>query len=118
MKNFSSDGSGKSLNVYNISSNRYISNGNLKYQCYEPCCYGKDFIIENVFSTIEGKAATILKCILVKTDFPKPFSEEHYVLLLLHYLTITNTELSMVGSEGKEVREQVKACRLIERGGR
>ncbi|MBE5123375.1 DUF4238 domain-containing protein [Vibrio parahaemolyticus] len=92
LKNFSSDESGKSLNVYNISSNRYISNGNLKNQCYEPYFYGKDLIIENAFSIIEGKAATILKNLLGKTNFPKPFSEEHYVLLLFTLLQYARTK--------------------------
>ncbi len=92
LKNFAADASGKSINVYNISSDRYVSNGNLKNQCYESYFYGKDLKIENAFSTIEGKASTVLRGLLEQTKFPEPFTKEHYLLLLFTLLQYARTK--------------------------
>ncbi|MED7670268.1 DUF4238 domain-containing protein [Pseudomonas moraviensis subsp. stanleyae] len=83
LKNFSHNN--LSINIYNITHNKTISQANLKSQCYKDYLYGKDDKIEKVLGGIEGAAAEILKSIIKEKEPPRPFTLE-YVRLILFVL--------------------------------
>ena len=58
LRNFSSDSEGKKIGIYLLPSREIIENGRLRDQCYKTNLYGSDQVLEKMFSTIEGHAAS------------------------------------------------------------
>ena len=52
---------GRSINIYNIPSDRNIINGSLKNQCYVNRFYGENSRVEYALSLIEGAAARLIR---------------------------------------------------------
>ena len=80
LRRFSKDG--KSINIWNISRKVKVCNANLKNQCYRNYFYGKNSVIENALSTIEGDAAQVVRSIAESSVPPSPGSGDHQVLIL------------------------------------
>ena len=80
LKNFSKDS--LSINIYNITRNKIISQANLKNQCYKDYFYGKDDKVEKVLGGVEGAAAEIFREIIEQQTPPRPLTVEHMRLLL------------------------------------
>lgn len=57
LKPFSLDGNGKTINVYNITQSKLISNAPIKGQCAKDYFYGRDLNIENKLQNIEREYA-------------------------------------------------------------
>ena len=91
---FFSDEVGKSINLYNIKSNRKISNANLYNQCYEPYFYGKNLVVENAFESLEGVAAEVIESIKANFSAPKRFSDKHHAILTYSLLQYARTKYS------------------------
>ena len=79
LKRFSRDG--KSINLFNLASQRIIIGGNLKNQCYENYFYGKDLQAEKALSVVENLAAEILRTISESHSVPIQYSAAHVGLL-------------------------------------
>ncbi|WP_316200661.1 MULTISPECIES: DUF4238 domain-containing protein [unclassified Bradyrhizobium] len=85
LRNFSGDG--KSIGIYNISSQRVISKGNLRNQCYRDYFYGKDLTVEHALAGMEGAAAELINNAILKNEaVPRPFSAEH--IILSHFIVL------------------------------
>lgn len=84
LKNFSSDA--KSINLFNIQSDKIVIGANLTNQCYKNYFYGDDDKIEKALGTIEGAAAHVFRDMVNFSKIPKKYSKEH-TNLLIHILT-------------------------------
>jgi len=80
LKNFSQNN--LSINIFNITHNKTISQANLKNQCYKDYLYGKDDKVEKALGGIEGVAARIFRSIIKEKIPPRPFTIEHMRLML------------------------------------
>jgi hypothetical protein len=78
LRNFSRDE--KSIGIYNISSGRTITRGNLGNQCYRDYFYGKNLEIEHALAGMEGSSAHVIKHFLASEAVPRPLSAEHVIL--------------------------------------
>ncbi len=67
LRNFSRDR--KSIDLYNINSNRIIEGASIRDQCSKDYFYGKDNTLENYFGNIESKFANIIKTIINNKTF-------------------------------------------------
>lgn len=80
LRRYSKDG--KSINIWNIRRQLKIVNANLKNQCYRDYFYGRDPIVEQTLSTVEGSAAQVLRSIGDTSRPPSPGSADHQFLVL------------------------------------
>jgi hypothetical protein len=82
LKNFSDNGNRKTINLFNIASNRFIGNkAKIQHQSSEDWFYGKDLTLENVLEHFETQTSIILKKMIDSNYFPPRFSEEHSDLI-------------------------------------
>jgi hypothetical protein len=76
---------GRSINLFNIQSQRFVVDGNLKKQCYRDYFYGQDLRIEKALSYVEGEMSRILSTIQFDCRLPYRNSED-YLTFLFHLL--------------------------------
>lgn len=93
LKPFSTDGSGKAINLYNHPSDRVILNAAVKRQCSKPYFYGEDLQIERMLQRIEGPYAEIVGRV---TSAPKSVSSGDLSMLReFTYLQHSRTQASL-----------------------
>lgn len=61
LKRFSQNG--KSINMFNVKSERHINGADIKGQCYRDYFYGKDLVLEKALSQVEGEMGRILESV-------------------------------------------------------
>jgi uncharacterized protein DUF4238 len=83
LKNFSSDG--KSINLWNLPSQKKILGANLKGQCYKNYFYGKNPAAEAELANVENSAAVLLQTI-VRTGLPPPPLTDWHTMLIFYVL--------------------------------
>ncbi len=76
---------GRSINLFNIRSQRSVIDGGLKNQCYRDFFYGKDLQTENALSLVEGQMSRILNAVQSNCVLPSRRSEDR-ITFLLHVL--------------------------------
>ncbi len=82
LKNFSVNGNRKTINLFNIASNKFIGNkAKIKHQCSEDWFYGKDSTIDYVLEHFEMRTSNIIKKVVVSDYVPSRYSEEHSDLI-------------------------------------
>lgn len=84
LRNFSL--SGKSVDLYNIDSERLIKNAPIKGQCCRDYFYGKNLEHEKGLSAAEGQVANLFKIISEQVRLPHYFTAGH-LLLCFHIAT-------------------------------
>lgn len=84
LRNFSR--SGKSVDLFNIDSERLIKNAPIKGQCCRDYFYGKNLEHEKSLSSAEGEVATLFKIINEQVRLPNKFTAGH-LLLCFHIAT-------------------------------
>ena len=84
----------KSINIWNSTREITFPNANLRNQCYGDYFYGKDPVVEQTLSTMEGDAAQVLRSIGETSVPPSPGSEDHQ-LLVFYILTQHGRTLHM-----------------------
>ncbi len=84
LKNFSR--TGKSVDLFNIDSERLIKSAPIKGQCCRDYFYGKNLEHEKSLSTVEGEIATLFKIIMDQVRLPNKFTAGH-LLLCFHIAT-------------------------------
>lgn len=89
LKRFARDA--RSVNLYNFSLARVISNANLKNQCYRDYMYGKEGGHEQRLSLLEGAFAQLLRNILPSGYLPPAMSPDHESLCILTLLQYART---------------------------
>jgi len=77
-------GNRKFINIYNISSENPIFNGDLNSECYEPYFYGKNPDVEKAFKGLEDIASPIIKQIIGSNSAPERGTIEYYAII--HYV--------------------------------
>jgi hypothetical protein len=82
LKNFSINSEGKAIGIYNVEKNRFIPMGNQKNQAYQDYFYGEDEEIENMLSTVESKASSIIRNIICEESLPGKLKADHHTLLV------------------------------------
>lgn len=73
---------GRSINLFNIRTQRSVLDGALKNQCYRDYFYGKDPQIEKSLSLVEGQISQILNKVHSKNILPDRGSPDHITLLM------------------------------------
>ncbi|UKT65456.1 DUF4238 domain-containing protein [Pedobacter mucosus] len=87
LRNFSYQNMGRQIGVFNLASSFFFQTAPLKNQGSKNFFYGKDGIIEDGLSNIEGQLAQLIREILLDRNLPKKNSKEHFNLLLFVGLT-------------------------------
>lgn len=111
LRNFSYQNNKKQIGVFNIQSQFYYSQANLKHQGSKNFFYGTDGVIEDNLSVIEGDLARIIKVVLETNQLPKKESEEHIELLFFVALTDLRNPVRI---EGAKLMFQEMASRIRE----
>ena len=94
LKLFSINQSNSYIKIFVKSTNKIISQGDLKNQAYENYFYGKDTVIETNFSKIEGEVSRIVSDIIKLKTIPKPATEDYISLWLFTFLQDSRTKFS------------------------
>lgn len=84
LRNFSR--SGKSVDLFNVDSQRLIKNAPIKGQCCRDYFYGKNLENEKSLSAIEGQVADLFRIINKRVRLPHYFTAGH-LLLCFHIAT-------------------------------
>ena len=87
LRNFSYEKNEKQIGIYNLKSSFFFDKATLKDQGSKNFFYGKDGIIENNLSNIEGQLATLINTIINHKILPQKDSFLHIVLLTFVGLT-------------------------------
>jgi Protein of unknown function (DUF4238) len=80
LRNFSLNGTGNKISLFNFSASKYVPCANLYDQAYKNYFYGEDLTIENALADLEKEASKIINGIL-KNTIPERSSDEHHILL-------------------------------------
>ena len=58
------------IHLYNIRTNKLISNASIKHQCYVRRFYGKDEVIENALADLEARSSAIIRNVINSGRLP------------------------------------------------
>lgn len=61
LREFASDAGRRSIVLYNILNNRYISGASIRHQCARADFYGDDLALERAFQPLEGEYALVVR---------------------------------------------------------
>jgi hypothetical protein len=87
LRNFSYKKNGKQIGFYNIKADKFFQSGKLKTQGSKSFFYGKDGIIENTLSKIEGEIAQTIQEIINTQELPPRDTIHHGNILVFVALT-------------------------------
>lgn len=96
-----------SINMFNIKSERSISDSQIKGQCYRDYFYGKDRVLENALSQLEGEMSRILKSIPSQGMLPERPSHDLHTFLTYVLLQHSRTE-QFIGAHEAQIERSVK----------
>jgi hypothetical protein len=91
LKPFSHQDEGRAINLYNIRHDKLIPRAPVKGQCARDYLYGKDGVIEQSLSKIEGSFSTIRNCVLAGGNE----SQDMRDLNFFTYLQFRRTEMAV-----------------------
>jgi Protein of unknown function (DUF4238) len=103
LRNFSRDR--KSIALYNLDSDRSVSNAPIKGQCQRPYLYGKDGAIEKIFGEFESTAAVQLTKLIQLRIPPREHTRDH--VNLIFFLLLQHARTVYAGDERKENHERL-----------
>ncbi len=97
--------------MFNILSQFYYPQANLKHQGSKNFFYGVDGVIEDNLSVIEGDLARIIGIVLETSQVPKKESEDH--IDLLFFVALQTYEI-LLESKGLDIvsRNGIKNTRV------
>lgn len=95
----------KEIGVYNINNKRTIRYAPIKSQASKAFYYGRDGVIEDWLSRIEGDFANVIKNLKLTMKPPKRFSDEH--LTLLRFVSCTFARNPMTIENGAEMMNKI-----------
>lgn len=85
LRRFSYQNDGKTIGVFNPKTGMFFPRGALKTQAYRPYFYGKDGVLEDRLSLVEGVTAELLRRITI-ADTPVKRGSVDHVGILFHLL--------------------------------
>lgn len=109
LKNFSNINNSKTICLFNVKKELFISSTSIKHQACSSNFYGKDGIVEENLSKIESVFSNIIKKIIKLKSLPIHHSEEH--LLLLIFIISMSSRTKYAGEEINETFD--KALKTI-----
>lgn len=86
---------GRSINLFNIRTQRSVIDGGLKNQCYRDYFYGKDLQAEKALSLVEGQMSRILNAVQSDCALPSRRSEDRLTFLFHVLMQHTRTAYSV-----------------------
>ncbi len=96
LKLFSRDKERRRISLFNLDSERFVQNANIKHQAYKDNFYGSDKVFEKAFAMLEGRSAEVLSDMIRTDNHPAYYSREHHVMLafvtMLHARTLYSAE--------------------------
>ncbi|MFW9679069.1 DUF4238 domain-containing protein [Vibrio parahaemolyticus] len=101
LKNFSLDG--KSVSLFNKTSQKIVHTAPIKTQCYRDYFYGKDLTLEKSLGELEGKAADLLREVQRTISIPErnnPMYDQ-----LLWYVAVQSSRTQYAADEMFQIRE-------------
>src|SRR5690606_17532681 len=95
----------KEIGVYNINNKKTIRYAPIKSQASKPFYYGRDGVLEDWLSKVEGDFASIIKKLRLTMKPPKRFTNEHLTLLLFVSCTLARNPMTI--EKGLEMMNNV-----------
>lgn len=87
LRNFSFENNKGEIGLFNLNNERYIEKAKLKTQASKNFFYGRDGLVEDQLSNIEGDLATIIRNIISTKKIPRKETPEFTQLLYFVALT-------------------------------
>lgn len=87
LRNFSYEGNGKQIGIYNVDKGFYFQQAKLKTQGSRNFFYGYDGTIEDRLADIEGDMAAIIRAVLNTSSVPEMRTPDYFELLTFVTLT-------------------------------
>lgn len=91
LRAFSPDSNSRSINVFNIGAEKYITRASISRQAYRNYFYGKDGTIERKLSDLEGFASSITGHIIAHDKLPEINTKAYNTFLLFILLLKART---------------------------
>ena len=101
LKNFSFENNKNEIGIKIKNSGRFIRNGPIKSQASKDFFYGKDGVVENWLSNLEGKHNTVIKNIILTQLLPKFETPDYYELI--KFICLTNFRNPVIINAFKEM---------------
>ena len=98
LRNFSLDE--RSISLFNLKSRKIVIGAPIKGQCYKKFLYGRDQVIEDALTKLEGLTSIVFKKIVDSKTPPTPYSSDHVTLM-----TYIVSQLGRTISAGEELDE-------------
>lgn len=105
LKQFSSNSSRKGINLFNLSSTKYISGASISGQAQKDYFYGRDLNIEKAFQAQEKIAPKIIKKITENNMAPAINSSDHYHLL--EFVVFLRLRTACVAEQAKRSADKI-----------
>lgn len=70
LRQFASDTSRRSISLYNLRSEKFISGAPIRHQCAKTNFYGDDLVLERAFQPLEGEYASTVQAIMATASKP------------------------------------------------
>lgn len=96
---------GKSINIWNIRRQKKILDANLNNQCCRSYFYGRNLVIEETLSQVEGHAAQVFRSLEETAALPSSGSPEHQVVVL--YILMQHARTSRMADELNEMTDNI-----------
>ena len=100
LRNFSYEGNGKQIGIYNINNKLFVERAKLKTQGSKNFFYGTDGKIEDGLSNIEGELAKIIRNTIDTKSLPQKDTPEHFTLLVFVALTELRNPVRIENTKG------------------
>jgi hypothetical protein len=81
MRNFSPDADRKRISLYLVDAQRHVAQAAIRDQACENYFYGKDGVVEEVLSRLEGQTSPLIAKAIADKVLPDRMGEDHLTLL-------------------------------------
>lgn len=110
LKNFSISNNKTSVGLFNLKTNSFIANAEIKHQASKKFFYGKDGRVEEGLSKLENLLAPQIKAVLDKECLPGKYSEEYFSILIFTIISELRspTNINRIKNFGKILNEELK----------
>jgi hypothetical protein len=94
LRHFSHAGEGTFLSLLNLKRQKFVAEASLYGQCYRNYYYGVAPDLEFLLQKVEGRAASILRSVLLDDQAPEYGSQRHKDLLTFMYAQMVRTPVA------------------------
>jgi len=94
LRNFSNKKNGKTISLFNIGKEIFISSASIKHEACSPFFYGTDRVVESNLSVLERIFSELVSHIINLKKLPIHYSKDHFLFLLFIISMASRTEYS------------------------